>query len=230
MEQAGQIRRDFVANVSHELRTPIFAIQGMLETLLHGALDDKEVNRDFVERALHNTRNLNTLLGDLIEISRIESGEMKMSFRYFDVDEFLQQVVAEMQPLAHQRDISLIVKTTGAPLQMFGDKERLKQVMSNLIANAIRYNTPRGSVMISAAPAEGRVQISVADTGIGISREHLPRIFERFYRADRERSRETGGTGLGLAIVKHIIEAHEGTVEVQSEVGKGSTFSFTLKT
>ena len=230
LKKLERVRSEFLGNVSHELRTPIFAIQGMLETLLHGALDDKEVNRDFVERALHNTRNLNTLLGDLIEISRIESGEMKMSFRYFDVDEFLQQVVAEMQPLAHQRDISLIVKTTGAPLQMFGDKERLKQVMSNLIANAIRYNTPRGSVMISAAPAEGRVQISVADTGIGISREHLPRIFERFYRADRERSRETGGTGLGLAIVKHIIEAHEGTVEVQSEVGKGSTFSFTLKT
>jgi two-component system phosphate regulon sensor histidine kinase PhoR len=230
LKKLERVRSEFLGNVSHELRTPIFAVQGMLETLLHGALEDKEVNRDFVERALHNTRNLNTLLGDLIEISRIESGEMKMSFRYFAVDEFLLQVTTDMEELARQSNVSLVVENQSNSLQVFGDKERLKQVMSNLIANAIKYNTPGGKVSVSAVPQDGKIKITVADTGIGISAEHLPRIFERFYRVDKERSRETGGTGLGLAIVKHIVEAHGGKMEVESKVGEGSHFSFVLKT
>ncbi len=230
LKKLERVRSEFLGNVSHELRTPIFAIQGMLETLLHGALDDREVSRDFINRALANTQRLNELLGDLIEISRIESGEMKMSFRYFQVDEFLEQVVKESNPAALQKNIALILGTSENPVEALGDKERLKQVMVNLIDNAIKYNKPNGSVTLSYKRTDSTVQISVSDTGVGIAPEHLPRIFERFYRVDKERSREAGGTGLGLAIVKHIIEAHGSTIEVVSEVGTGSTFSFSLRT
>ena len=225
-----RVRSEFLGNVSHELRTPIFAIQGMLETLLQGAIDDKEVNRDFIERALRNTQNLNTLLADLIEISRIESGEMKMSFRYFSLSDFLANVFSELKPLADQKEISLVLEPPSMNVQVLGDKERLKQVMTNLIENAIKYNRNKGSVTLSSRTIDGAVKISVTDTGVGISADHLPRIFERFYRVDKERSREAGGTGLGLAIVKHIVEAHGSKIEVQSEIGKGSAFSFSLKT
>ena len=228
LKKLEHVRSEFLGNVSHELRTPIFSIQGMLETLLNGAVDDKEVNRQFLERALNNTQRLNTLLGDLIEISRIESGDMKLSFRYFAIDEFLQLMLSELLPNAKQRNISLVLEPV-EHIEVFGDKERLKQVLENLIDNAIKYNKPNGSVTLSASRSNGGVQVSVRDTGVGISEEHLPRIFERFYRVDKERSREAGGTGLGLAIVKHIVEAHGSKVEVQSEVGKGTTFSFTLK-
>ncbi|HTK82897.1 MAG TPA: ATP-binding protein [Bacteroidota bacterium] len=224
-----RVRSEFLGNVSHELRTPIFAVQGMLETLLNGAIDDKEVNKDFVERALKNTQNLNALLGDLIEISRIESGEMKMSFRYFDLGDFLRQAALELQPIAEQQHVTLHALPSQEPYQVYGDKERLNQVLTNLIGNAIKYNKPGGTVHLSAEALDGSVRISVTDTGIGVAAEHLSRIFERFYRVDKERSRETGGTGLGLAIVKHIIEAHGGKVEVESAVGRGSVFSFTLK-
>ncbi|MBI3194799.1 MAG: HAMP domain-containing protein, partial [Ignavibacteriae bacterium] len=228
LKKLERVRSEFLGNVSHELRTPIFAMQGMLETLLHGALDDKEVNRDFVERALKNTERLNMLLGDLIEISRIESGEMKMSFRYFDVNDFLSNIISEMKQFAEQKSISLQYEKT-SPLSAFGDQERLKQAVINLIDNAIKYTQPKGSVTVSSFQSDGKVKIAVKDSGIGIAQEHLARIFERFYRVDRERSRESGGTGLGLAIVKHIIEAHGSHVEVSSEIGKGSVFSFMLK-
>ena len=224
------VRSEFLGNVSHELRTPIFSLQGMLETLLNGAIDDRNVNRDFVQRALNNTQRLNALLGDLIEISRIESGEMKMSFRYFPLNEFLQQVVSEMNLPAEQKNVSLKLEIqTGSP-EVYGDKERLKQALVNLIDNAIKYNKPNGVVTVTYSLQDKHAVVIIKDTGVGIEQEHLSRIFERFYRVDKERSRDAGGTGLGLAIVKHIIEAHGSKVEVQSEVGKGSTFSFVLKT
>jgi two-component system phosphate regulon sensor histidine kinase PhoR len=225
-----RVRTEFLGNVSHELRTPIFAVQSMLETLLHGALEDPAVRRDFVERALANTERLNMLLGDLIEISRIETGDMKMSFRYFPIRDFLSQVVVDMQQSAHSRNITLTMEPGGDSVDVLGDRERLKQVMVNLIDNAIKYNRPDGRVVVSCRRAEGGMEVSVTDTGVGIPAEHLPRIFERFYRVDKERSREAGGTGLGLAIVKHIVEAHGGSIGVQSTVGSGSTFRFVLKT
>ena len=224
------VRSEFLGNVSHELRTPIFSLQGMLETLLNGAIDDRNVNRDFVQRALNNTQRLNALLGDLIEISRIESGEMKMSFRYFPLNEFLEQVVSEMNHSAEQKNVSLRLEIQTVSPEVYGDKERLKQALVNLIDNAIKYNKPNGVVTVTYSLKDKNAIVIVKDTGVGIEQEHLPRIFERFYRVDKERSREAGGTGLGLAIVKHIIEAHGSKVEVQSEVGKGSTFSFVLKT
>jgi two-component system phosphate regulon sensor histidine kinase PhoR len=230
LKKLERIRTEFLGNVSHELRTPIFAIQGMLETLLHGGLDDRNISRDFIDRSLNNTQRLNTLLSDLIEISRIESGDMKMSFRYFSLKDFVAQVISEINPLAEQKHIRISTHDIPNDIEVMGDKERLKQAVLNLLDNAIKYTPAEGVVQIGIAKAEENVRLSVTDNGIGIAEEHLPRIFERFYRVDKERSREVGGTGLGLAIVKHIIEAHGSKIEVESKVGQGSTFSFTMKT
>jgi len=223
-----RVRTEFLGNVSHELRTPIFAIQGMLETLINGAIDDASVNRDFLHRALKNTRNLNTLLSDLIEISRIESGDMKMSFRYFNLQELVNQLVAEMAPIADRRKVSLTPELPPEPVQVYGDRDRLKQALVNLIDNAVKYNREGGWVKVRWKDEGSSGIVSVEDGGIGIPEELRGRIFERFFRADKERSRDAGGTGLGLAIVKHIIEAHGTTVSVESTAGEGSTFRFTL--
>ena len=230
LKKLEQVRSQFLGNVSHELRTPIFALQGFLETLIDGAIDDPSVNRDFLEKAHAHALRLNTLLNDLIEISSIESGEMKMSFRYFNVREFLKSAVEDFQPVAASQSVTLsLAENIDSALQVLGDRNRLMQVMSNLINNAIKYNMAGGSVMVSVRDEKNVVWIDVADTGYGIAEEHLTRIFERFYRVDKERSREAGGTGLGLAIVKHIVEAHGGQVTVTSTLGKGSTFSFPVK-
>jgi two-component system phosphate regulon sensor histidine kinase PhoR len=229
LKKLERVRSEFLANVSHELRTPIFSIQGMLETLLNGAVDDPNVNREFLQRTLRNTERLNVLLGDLIDISRIESGDMKMSFRYFDVRTMLANVVSEMQPIAEQKNIKLRTDfSSGDTAEIYGDRERLRQVVENLVDNAIKYSEPSTTVTISYKDKEHEASISVADAGIGIAPEHLPRIFERFYRVDKGRSRDAGGTGLGLAIVKHILEAHHSSIQVKSEVGKGSVFTFAL--
>ena len=229
LKKLEKIRSEFLGNVSHELRTPIFAVQGMLETLLGGALDDPAARKDFVQRALSNTQRLNILLNDLIEISRIESGDMKMSFRFFPLQEFLTQVVTEMKPSAQQKNCSLEIVSTHDAVDVYGDRERLKQALFNLIDNAIKYNKPEGKVRVISQIVGQQAKISVEDSGIGIEPDHISRIFERFYRIDKERSREAGGTGLGLAIVKHIVEAHGSNVEVQSKIGSGSIFSFSLK-
>jgi two-component system, OmpR family, phosphate regulon sensor histidine kinase PhoR len=228
LKRLQKVRTEFLANVSHELRTPIFAIQGYIETLLDGAVNDKKVNKNFLEKAIQHTNNLNTLLNDLIDISMIESGEMGMTFRYFDINEYLQNIVKELFPIASEKNIELIYIPLDKKLQLFGDKGRLRQVMINLIQNSIKY-TEKGKVevMVVEEPKFGKV--IVKDTGIGISQEDLGRIFERFYRVDKARSRAVGGTGLGLAIVKHIVEAHGSKVEVSSVVDSGSEFSFRLK-
>ncbi|MCA2004753.1 MAG: ATP-binding protein [Ignavibacterium sp.] len=228
MRKLQRIRSEFIANVSHELRTPIFAIQGYIETLLNGAINDPNVNRNFLEKAAHHTDNLNNLLNDLINISMIESGEMQMSFRYFDLAPYLHSIVDEMRNLAEEKNIKLSLNEVRDGLQVFGDKERLRQVLINLIQNAIKY-TEIGSVEISVEEEKKFVTIKVKDTGIGIPEDQLSRIFERFYRVDKARSRAVGGTGLGLSIVKHIIEAHDSKIEVRSKVGVGSEFSFKLK-
>lgn len=231
LKKLERVRSEFLGNVSHELRTPIFSLQGFLETLLEGAIDDTAVNRDFVQKAYNHSVRLNTLLGDLITISHIESGEMKMSFRYFSLNELLSSVVEEFTPTAENNKVTLrLAPNLPANIEVLGDKERLHVVFDNLLENAIKYNKPGGEVIVSFERQNGKVLLSVADTGVGIAPEHQPRIFERFYRVDRNRSREVGGTGLGLAIVKHIIEAHGSSVQIESTVGKGSVFSFTLKT
>ncbi len=228
LKKLEQIRTEFLGNVSHELRTPIFTIQGFLETLLDGALYDKKVNRTFLQKAVRHTHNLNNLLNDLIDISMIESGQMRMSFRYFDVNEFLESIINELKSLAQSKNIELLFKPAEKNLRVFGDKEKLKQVMVNLIMNAVKY-TENGYIEIGILSEGKKSKIYVRDTGIGIADTDIERIFERFYRVDKDRSREQGGTGLGLAICKHIIEAHGSKIEVESQLGKGSKFSFVLK-
>jgi two-component system phosphate regulon sensor histidine kinase PhoR len=230
LKKSEHVRSQFLGNVSHELRTPIFAVQGYLETLLNGAVDDPSVNRSFLEKAQSNLSRLNALLEDLINISQIESGEMKMSFRYFHINEFLESVAKEFETLAANRNVVLQLSlSSSADDEAFGDKERLRQVLNNLISNAINYNKPMGDVVLSSEKVANGIQITIKDTGVGIPVEHLSRIFERFYRVDSDRSRALGGTGLGLAIVKHIVEAHGSHVEVESMVGNGSVFCFVLK-
>jgi two-component system, OmpR family, phosphate regulon sensor histidine kinase PhoR len=235
-EKLERVRSEFLANVSHELRTPIFAVQGFIETLLDGAVDDPSVNRDFLFRARLQAERLNNLLNDLIDISRIESGEMHMSFRLFDIQPFLRDFTSEMQPIARAKNIELYFTGNTLPhheVGVYADKERVKQVLINLVDNAIKYSEGGGSIKIelmNAEPKPDELTIRVSDTGVGIAPEHLPRLFERFYRVDKGRARSSpGGTGLGLAIVKHITEAHRGKINVTSETGKGSTFQFTLR-
>ncbi|NWF49240.1 MAG: ATP-binding protein [Ignavibacteriaceae bacterium] len=228
LKKLERIRTEFLANVSHELRTPIFAIQGYLETLLNGALNDDTVNKYFIDKAQQHTLHLSTLLNDLIDISMIESGEMRLSYRYFVVNEFISPLVLEFQKVAREKGIDLIFSPARSGLQLFGDKNRLRQVLVNLIQNAIKY-TEKGEVEILVIEEQKHGRIIVRDTGIGISENDIDRIFERFYRVDKARSKEAGGTGLGLAIVKHLIEAHGSKIEVKSEPGKGSEFSFRLK-
>jgi two-component system phosphate regulon sensor histidine kinase PhoR len=229
LKKLQRVRSEFLANVSHELRTPIFSIQGFIETLLDGAIDDKSVNRDFLEKAYKHSERLNNLLNDLIEISRIESGEMRMSFRYFNLDEFLKSVVEDTKEEALKKNIILQYRDGKPETLALGDKEKLRQVLLNLIDNAIKYTDSGGKVEVGFEDFPQFVRIFVSDTGVGIAEEHLPRIFERFYRVDKDRSRSVGGTGLGLAIVKHIVEAHRSKVDVESTPGAGSTFSFVLR-
>lgn len=228
LQRLQKVRSQFLANVSHELRTPIFSIQGYLETLMDGAIEDNNVNRNFLEKANQHTLNLNNLLNDLIDISMVESGEMRMSYRYFDLKEYLDPIINEMKSEAERKELELICKPVREGLQVFGDKSKLRQVFVNLIQNAIKY-TETGSIEIEVEEDKKFVRISINDSGIGIPEEDIDRIFERFYRVDKARSRSVGGTGLGLAIVKHIVEAHGSKIEVTSKPGEGSRFSFNLK-
>ena len=203
-----------------------------LETLIDGAVDDRTVRDDFLNKAHQNVLRLHTLLTDLIEISRIESGEMKMSFRYFDAVEYFNAITEELRPTAEIAGVGLefhVVGERNASVSVLGDRERLKQALVNLIENAIKYNHPDGKVIVELEPKENEAVVRVRDNGVGIPKEDIGRIFERFYRVNKDRSRAVGGSGLGLAIVKHIVEAHGTTVRVESEFGRGSVFSFTLK-
>lgn len=228
LKKLEQVRTEFLGNVSHELRTPIFAIQGYLETLMDGAIDDPKVNKNFLSKAIHHTNNLNNLLHDLIDISMIESGQMRMSFRYFTIGDYLENLVNDFKLQASEKHIELIFHPVRKNLKLFGDRDRLKQAIVNLLSNAIKY-TEQGKVEVIVEEEEKHGKIIVRDTGIGLSEEDMKRVFERFYRVDKDRSRAVGGTGLGLAIVKHIVEAHDSKVEVKSTPGKGSEFSFRLK-
>ncbi len=223
-------RKEFLMNLAHELRTPIFTVQGYVETLLNGAIDDASVNKKFLANASKGIDRLVQLVDDLNEISQLESGKVEMQKEHFIIQDLISDVFEEFSLRAKEKNISLTYKkgTEGA-LNVIADKQKIKQVLVNLISNAIKYGTEQGTVTAGCYVMDDKhIYIEVSDDGVGIEEEHLPRIFERFYRADRSRSREIGGTGLGLAIVKHIIEAHNQTVTVRSKVGVGSSFGFTL--
>ncbi len=224
-----QMRKDFVANVSHELKTPITSIKGFTETLLDGAMEDKEALSEFLSIILKESKRLQSLVQDLLDLSKIEQQNFTLSIETFDAAKMLADIETLLKHKATERGISLQLNVPEDPLYVAGDPYRLKQVFLNLVNNALTYTPEKGSVAINVKPGETEIQIEVSDTGIGIQKEEIPRIFERFYRVDKDRSRNSGGTGLGLAIVKHLIEAHEGKIDVTSEPGRGTVFTVTLK-
>ena len=225
-----QFRKEFLMNLAHELRTPIFSIQGYVDTLLGGALEDDAVNRKFLSNASKGIDRLVRLVDDLDEISKLESGKIPLVEESFVIQDLIKDVYEELSLKARDRQIHQVFKKgTERPIVVNADKQKIKQVLVNLVENAIKYGNEHGSVIAGCYEMdEKHVYIEISDDGPGIAEEHLLRIFERFYRADRSRARAIGGTGLGLAIVKHIVEAHGQTVNVRSKVGVGSSFGFTL--
>jgi two-component system phosphate regulon sensor histidine kinase PhoR len=230
MEKLATYRRRFIGDVSHELKTPIFNIQGFIYTLLDGAMDDPEVRTKYLNRAAKNVDRLQAIVEDLETINKLESGQMALDLREFDILELANDVFADLEMRAKERNIRLIFKE-GADkhFQVRADKESIHQVLVNLIHNSIKYSSEGGTTKLSFYDMESYVLVEVSDSGLGISVEHLPHVFDRFYRIDKSRSRDAGGTGLGLSIVKHIIEAHKQTINVRSTPGQGSTFGFTLE-
>src|SRR6478736_5369683 len=222
-------RKEFIADVSHELKTPIFAAQGFVHTLLDGAVNDKQVRGKFLKKAAKSLDGLDILVQDLLTLSQIESGDIKMRFEHIDLLKLCEEVVDQYEEKAEKKNIKLKLSTDGhQKIMVFADWQRITQVMTNLISNAINYTPEGGEVVISFDVGKKNVTTMVKDNGEGIPASHIPRLFERFYRVEKSRSREKGGTGLGLAIVKHILDGHNSKAEVESTVGKGSTFSFKL--
>jgi two-component system phosphate regulon sensor histidine kinase PhoR len=222
-----QMRTEFVANVTHELRTPLTSIRGFAETLLDGALEDPETARNFIEIIKREGEHLGALIEDLLDLSRIESGRMRMQPEEVDLAGLLTESLAGLQQKANAQGTTLEV-IVPAGLHLYADRGRLAQVLINLVDNALKYTPAGGCVQVEAVELNEYVRFQVRDTGCGMPKADLPRIFERFYRVDKARTRKTGGTGLGLSIVKHIIEAHGGSISVESELGKGTTFTFLL--
>jgi len=228
LKKLERMRIEFVANVSHELRTPLTSIKGFVETLRDGAIDDPKNSRRFPNIIEAHTERLNNLINDLLELSRIESNEIKMEFQSVNLRELVEVVVSNLKGAIEQKGHKVVIDIPFDLPQVEVDSEKIEQVFTNLLDNAIKFTPQNGRICIRAVDKGKDIQIEVSDTGIGIPQEHLGRLFERFYRVDKARSRELGGTGLGLSIVKHIIQAHGGTVGVESKVNKGSKFFFTL--
>ncbi|MBA3973541.1 MAG: hypothetical protein C0504_04890 [Candidatus Solibacter sp.] len=228
LEKQERIRKDFVINVSHELRTPLASIQGYTETLIDGALHDPENNIRFLHIIRQNAERLGRLTADLLTLSGIELKSRKFQFALYPAGELLLDCIDSLSPVAAKKDIALSLGTLNPALEVFCDSEAVHQIIGNLVDNAIKYTPEGGSVTVDCKPAGNFIEIAVRDSGMGIPAEELPRLFERFYRVDKARSRNLGGTGLGLAIVKHLIKAHNGAIRVDSKPGKGSTFTFTL--
>ncbi len=224
-------RREFLGNVSHELKTPIFSIQGFTETLLNGALNDPAVNERFVERIGSNTERLKSLTNDLGEIARLEMEDLAINFKPFDLFDLAKEVFESLEVQARERNIDLQFEVSRHLPRVVGNREHLRQLLTNLVENGIKYNNPGGWVNLQAElRPNDDIRVVVSDNGIGIEEENIPRLTERFYRVDKSRSRKQGGTGLGLAIVKHILEAHDRKLHIESRPGKGSTFWFSLPT
>ena len=222
-------RREFMGNVSHELKTPIYNIQGYLDTLLNGGLEDENINLDYLKKALQNADRLNAIVDDLNAISQYESGELVLHKKSFKIYGLAKAIMQDMEMMAGDNDITLRFKDgldTG--IRVYADSERIEQVLTNLLTNSIKYGKEKGTTWIGIYVMDDHVLVEVTDNGIGIEEKHLSRLFERFYRVDYSRSRLQGGSGLGLAIAKHIIEAHQHTIHVRSKPGLGTTFGFTL--
>jgi len=228
LHEREKFRREFIGNLAHELKTPIFNIQGYILTLLEGGLEDQRVNRDFLNRASNGVDRLMKIVEDLDLITKLESGVMDLRMKRMDLHELVQETMEELSLVAGERGVTLRNELS-MPSVVYADRDRLAQVFTNLFTNAINYSKEGGTCRVKSYPLGEQMLVEVNDDGIGISAEHLPRLFERFYRVGKSRARNEGGSGLGLAIVKHIIDAHGQTITVKSKEGKGTTFSFTLQ-
>ena len=235
VEQAGQMRRDFVANVSHELRTPLTALIGFIETLRGAAAEDPAARERFLGIMAEESNRMNRLVGDLLSLSRVEGQERIRPRDPVDVAGLIRSVLNALRPLAEDAEVRFVVSGAGAEMTVPGDTDQLRQVFTNLIENAIKYGGSGGEVSVTLSRSDRDsalrgpgLRVVVADQGPGIDPLHLPRLTERFYRADSHRSRQLGGTGLGLAIVKHIVNRHRGRLRVESELGKGAAFTVIL--
>lgn len=228
LKRMAAYRREFLADVSHELKTPIFAAQGFVYTLLDGAVKDKTVRTKFLKKAGKSLDGLEMLVNDLLTLSHIEAGEIKMHFETFDMLDLVADIFDQIEGEAEKKNMNFRLDKEYQQVEVYADYNRIYQVILNLVTNAIKYSSENTEVVIGFEFYKGEVEVFVSDNGSGISPEHLKRIFERFYRIDKSRSKDRGGTGLGLAIVKHIIEAHGANVSVSSTIGKGSIFSFRL--
>ncbi|WP_268627288.1 two-component system histidine kinase PnpS [Paenibacillus alvei] len=229
-----RMRSEFVANVSHELKTPIAAVKGFAETLMNGAMNDPEIATSFLQIIHDESERLNRLIGDILELSKIESKRVPLQYSPVQVDLFLEKTVEMLQKEADKKRIDVLLSTE-QDMYVEADEDRFRQIVLNLLSNAINYTPEGGHVKIVAMPIEHSengeaewIRLTISDTGIGIPKKDLPRIFERFYRVDKARSRSSGGTGLGLSIVKHLVDAHHGLIRVDSELGVGTTFSIEL--
>lgn len=222
-------RKEFLGNVSHELKTPIFNIQGYVSTLIDGGLHDENINLEYLKRADKSVDRMINIIDDLETISQLESGSLVIDQEKFDLVELCLDVVDTLELVASKKKLKLKVEKPEKTIRVMADKFRIRQVLVNLITNSIKYGKEGGFTLVSFQLKSDKVFIEVSDNGIGIQEEHLPRLFERFYRVDKGRSREQGGTGLGLSIVKHILEAHDQNISVSSKVGEGTTFIFSLK-
>lgn len=232
LKENEKYRKEFIGNLSHEIKTPIFNVQGYILTLLDGGIDDPNINVKYLERAEKSIDRLINIVNDLEEISKLESGVWNLQRERFDIVAMVSEIAEDNEMEASKRGIRIQVgKTPNAATQHItvnADKHYIEQVLTNLIVNSIKYGRDGGLTRIMFVDLFDKVMIEVEDNGVGIDKDNLPRVFERFFRTDKSRSREQGGTGLGLSIVKHIIEAHEENITLRSELGKGSTFSFTL--
>lgn len=230
LKKAEEFRKEFLGNVAHELKTPIFNVQGYVNTLLDGAMDDPEVLRHFLNKAAKSADRIADMVNDLEAISNLESGRESMEFEIFDINDLLKDVFDSLEYMAGHKKVILDFKE-GCNYTMIveADKYRIRQVLVNLVTNSIKYGRQNGKILAGMYDMDENVLIEITDNGIGIASQHLPRLFERFYRVDKSRSRIEGGTGLGLSIVKHIIESHQQTINVRSTPGVGTTFGFTLK-
>ncbi len=228
MRRLEHLRREFVANVSHELKTPLTSIKGLVETLLNGALEDPANNRRFVALIDEDATRLSRLIDDLLQLSEIESKAVPLKLEAVDVAAMVQSLQPLFRQRMQERQLTLEIAIPPHTSKVRADVERLRQVFVNLLDNSVKFSKSSGRITVSAKPHDSMLEISVSDTGVGIPEQDLPRIFERFYRVDKARSRELGGTGLGLSIIKHIVEAHGGAVTVVSRLNQGSTFTLTL--
>ena len=229
LKERESFRREFIGNLAHELKTPVFSIQGFILTLLEGGIDDKEINRLFLERAANGVERITNLIEDLDVISKIESGQVNMEKKRFNFTKLVYEVVDELELKAKKKEIGIEIEFLfDKEIWVNADRVKISQVLTNLLNNAISYSKNGGKVIIKTNQLDKKILVDVEDDGVGIKKEDLDRIFERFYRVEKSRARHKGGTGLGLAIVKHIIEAHNETITAQSNPGKGTTFTFSL--